>query len=126
MLTIRLQRVGKKKQPVFRIVLAEKHRAATKLAQEILGHYNPQTKEFGVKDEGRLKYWLEQRVEISPTVHNLLVSKGLLAGKKIKAWRPKAKKQEEQKTETTAAPKAEAPAETPEVKPEVPENHNSK
>lgn len=94
MLTIRLQRVGKKKQPVFRIVLAEKHRAASKLAQEILGHYNPQTKEFAIRDEGRLKYWIEQRVEISPTVHNLLVSKGLLTGKKIKAWRPKAKKAE--------------------------------
>ncbi len=109
MLTIRLQRVGKKKQPVFRIVLAEKHRAASKLAQEILGHYNPQTKEFGVKDEARLKYWIQQHVEISPTVHNLLVSKGLLEGKKIQAWRPKVKKQEEQKVEPVATRRDQSP-----------------
>lgn len=103
MLIIRLQRVGKKKQPVFRIVLAEKHRAASKLAQEILGHYNPQTKEFGVKNEARLKYWLEQHVEISPTVYNLLIDKGLLAGKKQKSWRPKVKKAEA-KAEAAAKP----------------------
>jgi small subunit ribosomal protein S16 len=108
MLTIRFQRVGKKKQPVFRIVLAEKHRSAKKLAQEILGHYNPQTKEFGVKDEGRLKYWIEQHVEMSPSVHNLLVSKGLLEGKKVRAWRPKRKSEE---SKTASPEKVEAKSE---------------
>lgn len=102
MLTIRLQRIGKKKQPVFRIVLAEKHRAAAKLAVEILGHYNPRTKEFAIKDKERLKYWVEKNTEISPTVHNLFVTKGILQGKKVQSWRPKVK----EKTETPAAPAA--------------------
>ncbi|MBI4050527.1 MAG: 30S ribosomal protein S16 [Candidatus Doudnabacteria bacterium] len=94
MLIIRLQRVGRKNQPAFRIVLAEKHRAVKKLAVEILGHYNPSTKEFGVKNPERVKYWIEKRVEISPTVHNLFIDKGLLEAQKVKAWKPKAKKAE--------------------------------
>ncbi|MDP3740945.1 MAG: 30S ribosomal protein S16 [bacterium] len=111
MLTIRLQRVGKKKQPVFRIVLAEKHRAAKKLAVEILGHYNPRSKEFVIKDEGRLKYWIEKHTETSPTVHNLFVTKGIVPGKKVQAWRPKVKEKAEQVA--PASPKVEAKTETP-------------
>lgn len=107
MLTIRLQRVGRRNQPMFRIVLAEKHRAASKLAKEILGHYNPRTKEFGLKDESRLKYWIEKRVEISPTVHNLLITKGLLAGQKVKAWKPKKKLVEATVAPTTPATEGE-------------------
>ena len=142
MLTIRLQRVGKKNQPVFRIVLAEKKRAAQKKIVEALGIYNPRTKEFGVKEE-RLKYWIEKHVELSPTVHNLLVTKNLVTGKKVHAWHPKRKpteasaevgktesapspqsspvvkisqsetRGEEVKRETAAAPAAEAPKEEP-------------
>ena len=111
MLTIRLQRVGKKKQPVFRIVLAEKHRAASKLAKEVLGFYNPRTKDFGLRSEERMRYWIEKHVEISPTVYNLLVDKGLLAGKKQKAWRPKVKKAEGAKP-ASEAPKAQTAEET--------------
>jgi|SRR3989338_2440569 len=91
MLTIRLQRVGRTNQAAFRIVLAEKHRAASKKVVEVLGHYDPRTKEFGLKDPERLKYWVAQHVELSPTAHNLLVTKGLVEGKKVKAWRPKPK-----------------------------------
>ena len=108
MLTIRLQRVGKKNQPVFRIVLAEKHRAASKKALEILGHYNPRTKEFGIKSDERLKYWIAEHVQLSPTIHNLFIDKKILTGDKVKAWNPKKKAE--------AAQAAEAPA--PETKPE--------
>ena len=110
MLTIRLQRVGKKNQAAFRIVLAEKKRAAKKQAVEILGHYNPRTKEFGVKDQERLKYWIAQHAQISPTVHNLLISKGLLAGEKVKAWRPKVKATADLSAEAVPAAKVEVPA----------------
>ena len=90
MLTIRLQRVGRKNQPIFRIVLAEKHRAAQKKIVENLGLYNPRNKEFTVKEE-RVKHWLEKRTALSPTVHNLFVTKKLIEGKKIQAWRPRKK-----------------------------------
>lgn len=129
MLTIRLQRVGKKNQAAFRIVVADKLRAPEKKIVENLGFYNPRTKEFGIKDETRLQYWISQHVEISPTANNLLVSKGMLTGDKVKAWRPKAKAKAEVPAEagiqpvtpaqagvqSAPAPKAEEPKPEPEM-----------
>lgn len=86
--------------------MAQAHRAATKRFVEILGHYNPRSKEFGIKNEERLKYWLGQHVQLSPTVHNLLVEKKLVDAKKVKAWQPKKK----EKPEGEEAPAAAAPA----------------
>jgi small subunit ribosomal protein S16 len=106
MLTIRLQRTGSKNRPSFRIVLAESYRAASKQALEVLGHYNPGRKEFGIKDQERLNYWLSKHVALSPTVHNLLVEKKLVPGKKVKAWQPK--KKEKPEGEAAAAPAAPA------------------
>ncbi|OGE86348.1 MAG: 30S ribosomal protein S16 [Candidatus Doudnabacteria bacterium RIFCSPHIGHO2_02_FULL_46_11] len=90
MLIIRLQRIGKKHQPQFRIVLAQKTKAASKKFLEILGNYNPRNKEFKISDQARLEYWLGQNVEVSATVHNLFVTnKVVKEGVKVKAWRPK-------------------------------------
>jgi small subunit ribosomal protein S16 len=91
MLIIRLQRTGTKNKPSFRIVLAQSYRAAGKQALEVLGHYNPKNKDFGIKDMDRLNYWLAKKVAISPTAYNLFVEKKLVAGKKVKAWQPKKK-----------------------------------
>jgi len=108
MLTIRLQRTGSKNRPSFRVVLAQAYRAASKKAVEVLGHYNPSSKVFGVKSEERLKYWLAQNVHVSPTVHNLLVEKKFVTGKKVKAWQPK---KSDKPAEEAAAPVAAAVAE---------------
>ena len=94
MLTIRLQRTGTKNKAAFRIVLAQAYRAAGKQALEVLGHYNPRTKQFGIKDQERLKVLLNQHVAVSPTVYNLFVDKKLVEGKKTKAWQPKKKEGE--------------------------------
>ena len=116
MLTIRLQRTGTKNRPTFRLVLAQAHRSATKRFVEVLGHYNPRSKEFGIKDEARLKYWIGQHVQLSPTVHNLLVEKKLVDAKKVKAWQPKKKEKPEGEAAAAsvataeAAPAAETPA----------------
>ncbi|MDP4001368.1 MAG: 30S ribosomal protein S16 [bacterium] len=121
MLTIRLQRVGTKNSPAFRVVLAEAHRSVSKKFLEILGHYNPGSKVFGIKDEERLKYWLSQNVQLSPTVHNLLVEKKLIDDKKLKAWRPKIK--EAPKEDAPKAARVEAQtqptAETKPVEPKI-------
>lgn len=111
MLIIRLQRTGIKNKPSFRIVLAESYRAAGKQAIEVLGHYNPKRKDFAIKDPERLKYWLSQNVSVSPTVHNLLVEKKIVEGKKVKAWQPK-KKEAPEGVSTTSPVKVE-PAATP-------------
>lgn len=126
MLIIRLQRTGKKNQADFRIVLAEKEAPVTKQFTEVLGSYNPRKKTFQVKEE-RLKYWLSQRVALSETVNNLLVSKGLADGPKVKAFSiPKkpieAVKEEKPVAADAAAPAQEspAPAEAPAQEPSVP------
>lgn len=116
MLTIRLQRTGKKNSPDFRIILAESTAAASKKFVEILGSYNPRTKNFVVKDTERLQYWIGQHVTMSPTVHNLFVSKSIISEPKVKAFTTP--KKAEEKTEAPAAPatpaaSTEAPAEEP-------------
>jgi small subunit ribosomal protein S16 len=124
MLTIRLQRTGTKNRPTFRLVLAQAHKSASKKFVEILGHYNPRSKQFGLKSEERLKYWLGQNVQLSPTVHNLFVEKKLVDSKKVKAWQPKKKEgaEGEAAAAAPAAPAAEAPAaETPAAPAEAPQ-----
>lgn len=131
MLIIRLQRSGKRHKPEFRIVLAEKTASASKKFQEILGYYNPRNKAFTVKDEARLKYWIDQHVELSPTVHNLLVSKSLIQGSKVQAFKVPKKPAEPEAPATEAAPQAEPAAETAaeapaaEPTPEVPQEEKA-
>ncbi len=87
MLTIRLQRAGKKNKADFRVVLAEKTAASQKKFVEVLGSYNPHTKTLGIRNQERLNYWVdEQHVEISATVKNLLISKEIIKGEKAKAF----------------------------------------
>ena len=90
MLVIRLQRTGKKNAAAYRVVLAEKQKAVGGKIIETLGFHNPRTKENAFKDE-RIKYWLSQGAKALPTVHNLLVEKKIIEGKKVKAWTPKKK-----------------------------------
>jgi small subunit ribosomal protein S16 len=85
MLTIRLQRTGKKNQADFRIVLAEKESPVQKKFVEILGSYNPRKKYFKVFED-RVKYWIGQNIEMSETVNNLFITKGFITGKKVKAF----------------------------------------
>src|SRR5258708_1782250 len=108
MLTIRLQRAGKRNRPEFRIVVAQTTAAAGKKFVEILGNYNPRTKEFTIKDEPRLKYWIAQQVTLSPTVHNLFVTKSIISEKKTQAFKIPKKPVEAAAVEN--APAAETPA----------------
>lgn len=105
MLSIRLVRAGKKHQPFFKIVVADKKRSASSnLFIEDLGFYNPKTKEKNIKAD-RVKYWLSQGAKTSDTIHNLLVNFKVIDGKKI-AVHKKKKLTEEEKAEL--AKKAEA------------------
>lgn len=80
MLRIRLTRIGKKKQPSFRIVVAEHRRAVKGKFNEILGHYHPylNPKQLKINQE-RVKFWLEKGAEPSKTVAALLRQKEILA-----------------------------------------------
>ncbi len=119
MLTIRFQRTGKRNRPEFRVVVAPKTAAAQKKFTEILGSYNPRTKELVIKNQERLEYWLGQRLQISPSVQNLFVTKKLLEGAKVKAF---ALPKKAAPAEVVEAPKAEAaPAEVPTTEAAAPE-----
>lgn len=83
MLSIRLQRVGRKNAPTYRVVVMPKTRDPQAVAVEIVGHYNPRAnpKEIVFKDE-RVKHWLSKGAQPTPSVQNLLISQNLLEGKK--------------------------------------------
>ncbi|MCS6789138.1 MAG: 30S ribosomal protein S16 [Patescibacteria group bacterium] len=83
MLAIRFKKVGRKHQISFRIVVAEKRSKRDGKNVEDIGFYNPTSKEFGIKKE-RLDYWLKNGAKPTPTVHNLLIKKQLISGKKIR------------------------------------------
>ena len=83
MLKMRLQRVGRRHQPSFRLVLTEaKNATKSGRFKEILGSYDPrQTNEaFNLE---RINYWLSQGVSTTPTIHNLLVRHQVIKAKKI-------------------------------------------
>ncbi|MBU4332602.1 30S ribosomal protein S16 [Patescibacteria group bacterium] len=110
MLTIRFARIGKKKQPYYRLIINEKTKDTFGDFLENLGHYNPRTKKTVLKAD-RIKYWLSCGAGTSDTVHNLLVKEGVIEAKKVKAWKPKKKETKDDKA-VGAAEKAEKSAET--------------
>lgn len=115
MLTIRLQRTGKRNAADFRIVLAEKESPVKKKFNEVLGSYNPRKKDFRVNEE-RVKYWIGQHVGMSPTIHNLFVTKGLFEAKKLKAFStPKKETPQSSTTGSSSAVAAETSAEAQEA-----------
>lgn len=78
MLAIRLQRVGRKNDPSFRMIVIDSKRAAKKgVAVEILGSYNPRQKKAALKAE-RIKYWLSVGAKTSETAQSILVKHGVL------------------------------------------------
>jgi small subunit ribosomal protein S16 len=83
MLKIRLQRIGRKNDPAFRVVLTDS-KNSTKSGRflEILGTYNPKAGEKNLITE-RIKYWMSQGAQCSDTMHNFLVHDKVVEGKKI-------------------------------------------
>lgn len=119
MLKIRLQRVGKKNEPSFRLVLTDSQNA-TRSGKflEVLGFHD--FRKDGTQFNGeKIKYWISKGAQLSDTVHNLLITNKVIEGKKINVLPKKTVKVEEKKEEPAAAPApaaapvAEAPAETP-------------
>jgi small subunit ribosomal protein S16 len=83
MLKIRMQRIGRKNDPAFRVVVAE-HTRSPKAGNflERLGSYNPKTKERHL-DADRIKHWLSVGAQASGTMHNMLITAGIIEGTKI-------------------------------------------
>ena len=105
MVKIRLMRVGKKKQPMFRVVVADQRSPRDGRIIEAIGHYHPRNEPSVVNiDNERALYWLQKGAQPSDSVRHLLRISG--------AW-----------TEFTGEPQKVAPggapaaAEAPKAKP---------
>lgn len=75
---IRLRRVGRKKQPVYRIVVTDKQEARDGRVVETLGHYNPRSEPATIEvDADKARAWLAQGATPSETVRSLLKKAGV-------------------------------------------------
>jgi len=108
MLAIRLSRVGKRNSAFFRVVVMDKQKSAKGRALEVLGSVNPHNNEIILKNE-RILYWIGVGAQPSDRVHNILVAKEVIKGKKIAKKIRQSKKSGEETAEET--PKAETPKE---------------
>lgn len=111
MLTIKLSRFGKKKQPTYRILVLEKSKDPWGDYLEMLGHYNPRSKELKLNIE-RVKYWISKGAKPTDSMHNMLVSQGVIEGKKKRVSRlSKERKTKLEKKKNEKSKTAEKPAE---------------
>lgn len=127
MLKIRLQRVGRKAEPTFRLVLTDS-KNGTKSGKflENLGNYDARKGEASTFKPDRISHWMSKGAQVSTTVHNLLISKKITTGKKLNALPlKKAIVKEapaaEVSKEALEAPKAEVKEEAPVAEAPAPE-----
>jgi small subunit ribosomal protein S16 len=78
MVRIRLRRQGAKKQPTYRVVVADQRSPRDGRIIENLGFYNPRTEPETVEiDAERARYWIGAGAQPSPAVERLLRAKGV-------------------------------------------------
>ena len=76
---MRLTRVGSKKNPIYRVVVADSRSPRDGRFIEIVGRYNPQTDPSTIEfDEDKVKDWLSKGAQPSDTVQRLLKTQNLL------------------------------------------------
>lgn len=119
MLAIRLQRLGRKAYPVYRVAVqeAQRHPSSGRVVAYV-GSYNPHTKDANINVEAAQKY-LDNGAQPTPRVAKLLKEAGIklpkwvkeFQGGKAKAVKNAEKLRKNQPKEEPAAEEAEAPAE---------------
>jgi small subunit ribosomal protein S16 len=115
MLRIRLRRVGAKKQPSYRIVIAEKSAPRNGKYVEIIGFYNPRTDPETVNiTEERALHWLSVGAQPSDSVARIFTTHGtmarferLRAGESLSALVAEAEAANELESEAVAEPEPE-------------------
>jgi len=122
---IRLMRVGKKKQPTYRVVVADGRSPRDGRFIEIIGQYEPREEPSVVKIDGeRALHWLRRGAQPTETAAKLLEVSGVweeytrTAGKEAAA-KPKAKAPKAKTVKETPA------AEQPATEPEAPSEESS-
>jgi small subunit ribosomal protein S16 len=70
---VRLTRVGSRKNPIWRVVVADQRSPRDGRFIETIGHYNPQTEPSTIAiDEERLQHWLARGAQPTGTVKQLI------------------------------------------------------
>lgn len=113
MLIIRLQRVGKRNEPTFRVVLTDsKNGPKSGKFLSVLGSYDPRDKNITKMDGEKILEWIAKGAQVSDTMHNILINQKIIEGKKINVLPKKSPVIDEAKVaaEKEAAEKAEAEA----------------
>jgi len=112
-----MQRTGRINQPSYRIVVTE-HTASPKAGKyvERVGFYNPRSKERTLVED-RIKYWVSVGAQPSGTVHNMLISAGIMKGKKVNVLPKKTVPKKEESAQAAAEPAIAAPASASEPEP---------
>lgn len=97
---LRLKRMGKKKQPIYKIVAADSRSPRDGKFLEAVGIYNPLTKPHTIElKEERVNYWLDNGAQPTNTVKSLFNQKGInLKRDLVKRKFPEEKIEAEMKT----------------------------
>lgn len=119
MLKIRLARVGKKKQPTYRVVVADSRAPRDGKYVEIIGQYNPRTEpNTFVIDEDKARDWMRKGAQPTERMQKLLATVGLMEAPTFPPPKPKVEPQAQRPATPAAA--ASAPAATATAEAEVP------
>lgn len=113
MLKIRLTRIGKRHEPHYRIIVIPARTKRDGKAIDLLGHYNPKTKELKL-DVEKAKHWLSVGAQPTVTVHAMLAKHKLveqLPRPKRDPKKPKKEQKAESKEAPAVSPKKEEPKE---------------
>lgn len=123
MLKIRLQRVGRKHEPSFRLVLTDS-KNSTKSGKylETLGNFDARRGEKSEFKSERISHWMSKGAQVSGTVHNILIDKKIISGKKVNVLPLKKAIVKDVPPAPEAPSQAETPKEAPVVSSEVKED----
>ncbi len=112
MIRIRLKRIGKKRHPFYRLVVADKPDRRDGRFIETLGSYDPHANPPVVKLDGeKAKEWIGKGAQPSEAAEKILVRAGVIEKKVVRvAAAPAAKTKTAAAPAATASAKAEAPA----------------
>ena len=78
---MRLTRIGSKKNPIYRVVVADSRSPRDGRFIEIVGRYNPQTHPSTIElDEAKVKDWLAKGAQPSDPVAKLIKAAGITSG----------------------------------------------
>jgi small subunit ribosomal protein S16 len=82
MLKMRLQRIGRKNNPSFRVIVTDSRNAPSRGRHvDLIGSYDPRQDRIEI-DAEKAKHWIQNGAQVSDTVYNILVAKKIVEGRK--------------------------------------------